>query len=158
TVVVKGDNKFESDETFAVNLSIPVNATIGMSQGLGTIQNDDPFPSISINNVTVSEGNTGTTNAIFTVTLSNPTYQTVTANYTTTDGTATTADNDYTSTGGLLTIAPGQLSSSITVVVKGDTKFESDETFTVNLSNAGNASLATSSGTGTIKNDDQQPT
>jgi len=58
-----------------VNLSGALNATVADAQGVGTIVNDDTQPTISINDVTVQEGNSGTTSANFTVTLSNPSYQ-----------------------------------------------------------------------------------
>src|SRR5206468_3160364 len=88
-----------------------------------------------------------------TVSLSQPSPQTVTVAFTTVDGSATTADNDYTPTSGTLTFAPGQTSQTITVNVVGDTTVESDETFTVNLTGTGTAN-ATATGTGTIQNDD----
>src|SRR5205823_8742685 len=71
-VTINGDTTFEPDETFVVNLTTPVNATISDNQGQGTIKNDDasPNPSISIDDVTVTEGDSGTTSANFTVSLS----------------------------------------------------------------------------------------
>ena len=53
----------EANETFFVNLAEPANATIADAQGLGTITDDDPTPTLSINDVTVTEGNSGTVNA-----------------------------------------------------------------------------------------------
>jgi hypothetical protein len=160
TVAVNGDTTPESDETFAVNLSNPTNATIADGQGIGTIQNDDQPPptppGVSINDVTVTEGNSGTTDAIFTVTLSTVSSSTVTVKYDTADSTAT-AGSDYQSASGTLTFAPGQTSKTITVTVNGDTVVEPDETFFVNLSNPTNATITDSQGVGTIKNDDQPP-
>ena len=69
TVAVKGDTLNESDENFFVNLSGATNATISDNQGQGTIQDDDPQPSLSIGDVTLAEGNAGTTNFVFAVTL-----------------------------------------------------------------------------------------
>ncbi len=60
TVPVLGDTVIESDETFNVNLSGPTNATLADAQAAGTILNDD-FPTLSIGDVTVTEGNSGTT-------------------------------------------------------------------------------------------------
>ena len=57
-------------------------------QGIGTITDNDATPTLAINNVTVTEGNTGTVNAVFTVTLSAASGQTVTVNYATANGTA----------------------------------------------------------------------
>ncbi len=158
TVVVNGDTVFESNETFAVNLSNPTNATIADSQGLGTITNDDaqPPPTISINDVTVTEGNSGTTNATFTVTLSAASASTVTVNFATADNTAT-AGSDYQAASGTLTFTAGQTTKTITVAVNGDTVVEADETFAVNLSNPTNATISDAQGVGTITNDDQPP-
>src|SRR5207249_2321673 len=149
----------EDDETIQVALSSPTNATLGATAThTYTILDDDPLPSLSINNVTVSEGNSGTTNANFIVTLSAASGKTVTVNYATADGTAT-APSDYvaipTTT---LTFNPGQTAKPITVPVNGDMVDENDETFAVNLSNSTNATLSTATGTGTIIDDDSPPT
>jgi hypothetical protein len=156
TVSVKGDTVNEADETFFVNLSNPVNATVVRSQGVGTILNDDT-PGLSINDVSITERNAGTRNVVFTVTLAPVSGQTVTVAYATGDGTATVAGNDYLSASGTLTFAPGQTTQRITVVVKGDTLNEADETFFVNLSDPVNATLVKSQGVGTIVNDDALP-
>ena len=108
---------------------------------------------LSINNVTKTEGNSGTTAFSFTVTLSSASNQTVTVNYATSDGTAT-AGSDYTAASGTLTFASGTLTQTITVAVTGDTVVEPSETFTVTLSSPTNAILATSQGIGVIYNDD----
>jgi len=90
-----------------LNLTNPGNATISDAQGVGTITDDDGAPTLSINDATVTEGNTGTTNATFTVTLSSASGNTVTVNYATANGTAT-APADYTATSGPLTFTAGQ--------------------------------------------------
>ena len=96
TVLVNGDTKRESNETFTLSITGATNATVGSpSSATGTIVNDDAVPTISINDVTVSEGNAGTTAAVFTVSLSNQTDQVVTVQYQTADGTATIANADY---------------------------------------------------------------
>jgi hypothetical protein len=150
-VTVSGDTTVEANETFFVNLTNGVNATIADSQGLGTITNDDA--SLVINNVSVVEGHTGTVNANFTVTLSGLTTQTVTVNYATANGTAT-AGEDYTATSGTLTFAPGETTKPVAVAVLGDTVNESGQTFFVNLTNGVNAVIADTQGQGTITNDD----
>jgi len=155
TVAVNGDTVCEVDETFFVNLSNVTGATIVDGQGQGTIVNDDTC-GLSINDVTVTEGNSGVTNAAFTVSLSQTTVNPVTVNFATADGTATTP-SDYTSASGTLTFAPGEVSKTVTVGVTGDTICELDETFFVNLANAVGATIVDGQGQGTIVNDDCAP-
>lgn len=157
TVKVNGDTTHELTENFFVNLSNAANATISDNQGIGTITNDDPVPQISINDVSVTEGNTGTTNATFTVTLSRPSSQAITVQYSTADGTAT-AGSDYTAIPPtVLNFAAGVTSRTITVQVNGDVVVENNETFFVNLSNPTIATIADGQGQGTIVDDDQVP-
>src|SRR5262249_12674063 len=117
TVAVNGDLLNETDETFFVNLGNAFNATLARAQGKGTIVNDDPLPSLSINDVSVTEGNGGTVNAVFTVTLSPGSGQVVTVNYATADGTATLAGNDYQAASGTLSFSPGTTTQTVTAVV-----------------------------------------
>ncbi|MEH1938900.1 MAG: Calx-beta domain-containing protein [Nostoc sp.] len=159
SIGVIGDNKFESDETFAVNLLGATNAAIADNLGVGTISNDDNQPTISISDVSVTEGNTGTTtNANFTISLSNPSYQPITVNYNTSDGTAQVADSDYNSASGMIIFAPGETSKVISIGVIGDNKVEANETFSVNLSGATNATSTDNLGVGSINDDDNQTT
>jgi len=111
------------------------------------------LPSVSINDVTVTEGNSGTTNAVFTVTLSAASSQTVTVNYSTANGTAT-AGSDYVALLGNLTFNPGETSKPIRVLVNGDPTPEPNENFFVNLTNSTNAVIVIGQGMGTIVNDD----
>jgi ribosomal protein L35AE/L33A/disulfide oxidoreductase YuzD len=157
TVNVKGDTTNEPDETLTLNLSGPVNATILDGQGLGRITDDDGFPALVINDATVTEGNSGTVNAVFTVSLSNPSGQTVNVNYATANGTAV-AGADYTSTSGTLSFSPGALTRTITVPVLSDALDEIDETFTVGLTGATNADISDGLGLGTITDNDPLPT
>jgi hypothetical protein len=153
TVQANGDALNEPSETFFVNVTNVVNAVVVDIQGVGTIVNDDPLPSLSINDVTVVEGNSGTTNAVFTVTLSAASGQSVTVNHATADGTAT-QPSDYTNTSGTSTFTPGQTTQTVTVPVVGEIVPEANETFFVNLSGATNATIADNQGVGTITNDD----
>lgn len=155
-VAVAGDTKLEATETFVVNLSSPVNATIADGQGQGTIVNDDVLPAFAISDVSVAEGNAGTSNAVFSVTLSAASGQTATINYASADETAT-AGSDYTALSGTLTFAPSETSKTITAAVIGDTINEANETFVVNLSNPSNATVADGQGQATILNDDSAP-
>jgi subtilisin family serine protease len=114
-------------------------------------------PSLSIDDVSVVEGNAGPTTATFTVTLSPASSRTVSVSYATADGTATTADGDYVATSGTLTFDPGVPTQPVSVTVNGDATYEADETFTVNLSSPVNAATTDSQGVGTITNDDLPP-
>jgi Calx-beta domain len=154
TVAVIVDTANEANETFVVNLSSPSDATIADGQGEATILNDDPVPTIAIGDVSVSEGNFGTTSAMFVVTLSAASGRTVTVNYATADGTAKVVTRDYAAASGTLTFAPGQTSKTIIISVVADTKKEKNETFFVNLSGPSNATISDGQGRGTIINDD----
>jgi uncharacterized repeat protein (TIGR01451 family) len=160
-VPIVTDSIDESDETFTVTLTNPSNTTIADSSGTETIIDDDTTtvppvtPTLSIGDATVNpEGNSGTTNATFTVTLSSASLSVVTVNYATSNGTAT-APGDYTAASGTLTFSPGDTSKTVTVAVVGDTVPEPDETFTVGLSTPSGATIADGSGLGTIVDDDQ---
>jgi hypothetical protein len=110
-------------------------------------------PRLVIDDVVVIEGDAGTTNATFTVSLSGVS-QLVTVDYATADGSATTADNDYVAASGQVTFQPGETSQPVTVVINSDLTDEPDETLFVNLSNATNATIGDDQGIGTIINDD----
>ncbi len=162
-VTVCHDATFEVDETFNVNLSSPTNATITDNSGLGTIQNDDTAPTLSINDVSAPEGTgAGTTTFTFTVTQSAVSGLGTTVAYTTAPGTATGGAScagtvDYTTTSGTATIPTGSTSTTINVTVCHDAVFEADETFAVSLSSPTNATIADNQGLGTIQNDDTAP-
>jgi uncharacterized repeat protein (TIGR01451 family) len=113
-------------------------------------------PTVSINDVVVTEGDSGTKTVDFTVTLSASSTQTITVGYSTSSASpaTATADTDYISTSGTLSFAPGETTKPVTVTIKGDTLVEPDETFFVNLSGAANAIILDGQGQGTITNDD----
>lgn len=115
------------------------------------------LPSISISDAALVEGNSGTSNLIFTVNLSSSSTSPVTVKYATADGTARSAA-DFTGVSGQLTFNPGETAKAIAVKVVGDTTVEADETFLLNLSDPSGANLSRAQATGTIKNDDQAPT
>jgi hypothetical protein len=152
-VPILGDTLDEPNETFLVNLSGAVNAPIADGQGVGTIVDDDPPPAISVGNATVTEGNAGSTGAVFNVTLSGPSGFPVSASYATADGTAT-AGADYGSQVGTVSFAPGVTAGTIGVAVLGDRVNEPDETFLVNLGSPVNATIADGQGLGMIAEDD----
>ena len=155
TVVVNGDQVVEGDESFTVNLSNAVGATILDGTATGTITDDDTAQ-LSISNVTQVEGDTGTQSFLFTVSLGSGVTSAgdITFDWSTADDTAT-APADYVAvpvTGAML--AAGNNSMTVTVVVNGDQVVEGDESFTVNLSNAVGATILDGTATGTITDDD----
>jgi hypothetical protein len=154
-VTVNGDTLEEPNETYQVNLTAPVNATLADAQGIGTITDDDP-PTVTIANRTVTEGNTGVVNAGFTVSLSNAWALPVTVDFTTANGSATAPD-DYSAVSGSVTIPAGATSTAINVPVVGDLLDEINETFTVTISNSVNATITTATATGTITDNDATP-
>lgn len=152
TVFVSGDSSIEQNETFFVGLSNAVNAQIADNQGLGTIVNDDS--ALSITDVSLNEGNSGTTAFNFTVNLTPPNPQAVTVNYATSNNTAT-APSDYIAVPQtLLVFGAGEASKQVTVLVNGDTVSEPNETFSVTLSNPSNSVISDNVGVGQIINDD----
>src|SRR5262249_50000381 len=112
-------------------------------------------PALVIRDVSQPEGNVGAAAALFTVRLSSASTETVTVNYYTADGSATVSDNDYQAASGTLTFAPGQTSMTIAVLINGDRRYETNETFFVNLGAATNAVVADGQGAGTIV--DEEP-
>ncbi len=156
-ITVNGDVLDEVDENFGVTLSNPSNAVIGDGSGLGTISDDDPVPFLSVNDVSVNEGNVGTTTATFTVTLSAASAKTVTLDWTTAAGSAT-AGVDYVAGTGSRTILAGSTTATVAITVNGDVLDELDETFGITLSNPSNATIVDGAGLATITDDDLPPT
>ena len=100
------------------------------------------LPSLTIDDLQITEGNGGTANAVFTVRLSAASGQVVTVDYATADGTAT-APADYTTTAGAISFPAGTTTRTITVQVIGDLLDEANETFLVRLSSPATPSWAT---------------
>lgn len=113
-------------------------------------------PSLSIQDAAVTEADSGTVSLVFTLSLSFPGSDLLTVDYATADGTAS-AGSDYIAAAGQVIFQPGQVSRPVEVLVKGDLQNEPDETFSVQLSNPGNAVLADAEGTGTIIDNDAPP-
>ena len=151
-VLVNGDTVDEAQETFFLDISNVQNATVSSSRGTGFI-NDDDGPTISINNVSVTEGNSGTKAATFTLTLSGPSVEAIAVRAITTLGTAT-ASSDYNSINLVVTFQPGTVSRTFDVAIIGDTNREADETFFVNLSDPFGTTISDGEGIGTIIDDD----
>ena len=155
TIVVQTleDTIDEFVETFEVNLTNPVNAGL-FDGGVGSVNiiDNDANVTVSISDVSVIEGNSGTTSAVFTVRASAPHEKFILVRYATADGTATFA-SDYVAAVGSVFFVPGQLEKTFTITVNGDTETEPNETFLVNLTFA-DATIVRGQATGTILNDD----
>ena len=153
SVPILNDALDEVDETFRMNIQSASPGIITASQSTATIVDNDPPPSVSINDMSILEGNFGTRNLIFAVSLSAASGKQITVSYATTDGTAKAVD-DYRPATGTVTISPGQTTSPIIIQLTVDTLSEDNEAFVVNLSNPVNATIADGIGNGTITNDD----
>jgi Ca2+-binding RTX toxin-like protein len=147
TVDPTADTTVESNETVALTLASGTGYTVGTTTAVtGTINNDD-FSQLSINNVTVVEGQDS--NVTLTVTVDNPNPQPISFNYTTGPIDAT-ANVDYTSQTGTLTIAANTSTATISIPILNDNLNEADEAFTVTLSNAVNATINPEGGIGEV--------
>jgi len=146
----------ELDETFQVNLSNVGGAVLGLSEHTVTIVDDDAAPGVSVNDVPLAEGDAGTRDAVFTVSLSAPSALEVRVDYQSANGTAQ-APSDFGTVAGTLVFAPGTTSQTVVVAVVGDVRYEADEAFRLNLLNPVQATLFDAEGIGTIANDDPQP-
>ena len=157
-VTVKGDTAAEGNEAFTIRLANAAGATIADGSATGTITNDDTaptLPALSVGDVAMREGDSGTAELMFIVTLDKAATGPVTVNYATANGTAT-AGADYAALTGTLTFAVGETSKMVHVVVNGDTAVEANESFSLTLSNATGATIADSAAVGQITDDDTQ--
>ncbi len=157
-IQVLADTLDENTERFFVDLT----GISGSDAQLGSLVRhtvdilDDPAdlpPVLSVSDSSVTEGNSGSLNAIFTVSLSAASGRNVGFSVGTADGSAT-AGADYTAVAGARTINAGQSTLQVQVPVLGDLLDETDETFLLNLSAPQNASLGDAQGVGTIVDND----
>ncbi|TRU38101.1 MAG: hypothetical protein EWV50_12355 [Microcystis aeruginosa Ma_MB_F_20061100_S20] len=147
TIDPTADTTIEPNETVILTLAAGTGYKVGNTTPVtGTITNDD-FSKLSINDITVVEGQDN--NAILTVTVNNPNPQPISVNYTTAPVNAT-ANVDYTSKTGTLTIAPNTSTATISIPILNDNLNEANETFAINLSNPVNATLTNNKGIVTI--------
>ncbi|MFK7980175.1 MAG: Calx-beta domain-containing protein [Saprospiraceae bacterium] len=165
-ITINGDNKVELDNYFKLLLS---NINAGTrpvffrdSLAVGTIVNDD-IARLTINEVVLAEGDVGTVDYTFTVTLDSQLDSALTVDFATCDSTATTANNDYIATVGRLNfVGTANETATITVTALSDGNVEIDELLKVKLSNiiAGglNVIFGDSIGLGSLQNDDFDPT
>jgi hypothetical protein len=152
-VAVVGETLDELHETYSLDLSNPVGATLGDARGAGTILDNDPQVSLSVGDVSAPEGGQSAT---FTLSLSRESGKIVTVDYATADGSAA-APSDYASHSGTIIFMAGETSKTVSVALVHDALVEPDETFTLALSRAVNASLSDGQGVATIVDDDAAP-
>ncbi len=168
-IIVNSDATAEAKETFTVTLSNPSGATLIDASGTGSIT--DPatiptppvtpvtpvtpvaLPKVSIADLAVTEGNGTHAHFMFTATLDKASATAVSVGYATANGTAT-AGVDYTAANGTISFAPGVTTQQVHVDILGDTTVESNETFSVTLSNPSGVSIARATAIGSILNDD----
>ncbi|HEY9405680.1 MAG TPA: Calx-beta domain-containing protein [Pyrinomonadaceae bacterium] len=151
-VRIIGDRLDEADERFFIGLQNLSNAEFGIVSHV-RILDDDAAPSVSVSDTSVAEGNAGTTNAVFNLTLSAASGRTTRVRFETAPGTAT-AGQDFTAASGNVTFLPGETTKMVNIAVVGDTSVEPDETFIVSLSSPNNVVIADGQGQGTIIDDD----
>jgi hypothetical protein len=153
SIRVNGDSLDEFDEQFRMILAFPLNAGLADAEGVATILDNDPPPTISISDMSLPEGDSGTHAGVFTVSLSKPSGKPISVDFATSDGTAASG-TDYVGSAGNVNFAAGEIAKTIGVAVNGDTANEPDETFFVTLTNPQNVVVARGQASGLIINDD----
>jgi len=153
SVTVNGDTTIEANETFFLDASGVVGATVADGRGQGTITNDD-LPVLKVNDVAITEGDSGTKVATFVVMVSPSAATPVSFTVATSPGTATAASDFVAVPATVLSIPAGQASRTVSVTINGDTTIEGDETFFLDITNVVGATVADSQGQATISNDD----
>ena len=156
-VTVNGDTLYEADESFWVVISSLVNATFADDgTATGTITNDDDPPAISVDDVTITEGDSGTTALVFTLSLDAVSGLPASVDVATADGTATTADADYVALSETVTIPAGWTTATLPVTINRDTTVSSSTSpSTWSSPTRSMPTIADATGTGTITNDDE---
>ena len=164
TVPILADTLNEGNETVNLTLSSPTNGVPLGSQSSAVLTiSDSVVPTLAIapTNATRVEGDSSTTPFTFTITRSGDTSGVTTATYTVAGSSATpanAADFGGTFPSGTINFAANQTSKVININVTGDTLAESNDDFTVTLSNATNGvTITTATATGTILDDDAPP-
>lgn len=161
-IKVVGDTTFEASESFSVTLDAITGGTIGLGTAIGAIINDDAAPPTTLGfaastSVEKLEGASGSTVYQFTVTRSGNSSGAASVDWAVNGGTADAADFGGALPSGALNFLAGETSQVITINVAGDTMAESDETFTLTLSNPVGGSLTYATAQGVIRDDDTPP-
>ena len=152
-------------ETLQIRSNDPDQPVIEVLLRADVVDSDSPLPELSISDVTIAEGDSGLTNAVFIVTLSDVSSEVVTVNYSTSSKDTVVCQatecnriaipgEDYWPIARTLTFDPGQTNKTITVLIMSDTKAEPDELFVVILSQAQGATIADDRALATILDDD----
>lgn len=157
TVPVGGDSCFEEDETFSVTLAnVSSNAVLDTAEATGTIRNDDNQPALAIADADLDEGDDGTSDMVFDLSLDTPTCQAAGGTYSI--NSLTVDEHDLTIVTADFEIAAGEDGGEIRAEIAGDTFYETDETFTINLENvSSHVAVADPEAFGTIRTDDFPP-
>lgn len=151
---IVGDTLRESNETFTVNLSKPAGVTLDRPTATITILDDDPMPSVSVSELSLVEGDDGTSLANLSIDLSAPSGQYIYVRLSTSNGTATALSDFLPRANFLVLFPPGFTNRTIAVLIYGDRLTEADETFTAWLSAPINATMGRPVATVTLLNDD----
>ena len=139
-----------------MNLSGVTGAILTRAQAIGTILDNDPLPALSVANKSRTEGNSGTAAMVFSIKLTPASGRPVSVRCSTLAGSAGEG-SDFISTNGLLVFAPGRTLLTFSVPIVGDTADETNETFSLVLSDATNAVIIAGIATGTIVDNDTTP-
>lgn len=145
-----------TSESMRLRLTDATDARIPDTLAVGTIDDDDRRPRISIADTFVLEGDAGSSVMRFTVRLTNPSQETVSVDYATANGTAS-AGVDFTAANGTLTFTPGQSSLTVDVTVANNLGAQGHRDFDLVLSDAVGAAIVIDRATGTIIDDEGTP-
>lgn len=152
SVSTVNDSIYETNESFSVHLSgASGGATISDPTGVGTINDNDSKPTLSMANTSVMEG--GQANVV--ITKSGTTEVNATASYTTSNGTATSTD--YYATSGTLTFYPEETTKIVQILTIDNNKYNVPKTINLGLSGATDATISTPTAVVTINNDEPMP-
>lgn len=150
------DRIHERNEEFEVILTGATGAPLGRKTTQIQIISDEPVPQLSLQDVTLHEGNVGTQTVELRIETDYLSEETLQVQYTTTDGTAT-SPTDYQSSSDTVSIPPGQAHAVVRIVVNGDTSPEDDEWFGVTLTNPVMAKVRKGKAVVGLLNDDPVP-
>ena len=155
-VQVTGDTYRELTERFNVRLSNPAGATLADGTGKVSILDEEGPLTLSVSDAAVTEGNAGTVNLNYTVTLDSAPAagEVVTVRVGSADGSAVEGQDYDRLAPTTLTFGPGETSRSVSVAVRGDLVDESDEYVLLNANRPTNVALADSQGRGQVLDDD----